>query len=136
MEEGAMQRRRFFKTLFGWAASLPAVIQAKGHAVTRPAQPLLNTRLAGFQYYAGDRVWDGLRENNELTLRREPANRHDPRAVEVYWHEHKLGYVPRVDNAAIAQLLERNAPLQANITRLEVVDNPWRRIHFQINLAV
>jgi hypothetical protein len=131
-----MQRRRFFKTLVGWAALMPAVILAKGHTVTRPSQPLLNTRLAGFQYYTGDQVWHGLRENDALTLRREPYNRHDPRAVEVYWHEHKLGYVPRLDNAAIAQLMDRNAPLQANITRLEENDNPWRRIQIQINLAV
>lgn len=40
-------------------------------------------------------------------LVRGPANRHDLRAVAVYWHDVNLGYVSRIANAAVAYLLNR-----------------------------
>ncbi|MCO6440889.1 MAG: HIRAN domain-containing protein [Nitrococcus mobilis] len=44
---------------------------------------------------------------------REPANPHDPKAVRIDWHNQKLGYVPRDENTAISQMLDRGERLGA-----------------------
>ncbi|MDX8410908.1 MAG: HIRAN domain-containing protein [Mariprofundaceae bacterium] len=69
-----------------------------------------------------------------LTLVREAENKYDKRAVAVYWHRRKLGYVPRVENAAVAQMLDRGDHLAARIVRLEHSSNPWDRIHIEVSL--
>ena len=71
----------------------------------------------------------------ELKLVREPDNIHDPNAVAVYFHEEQLGYVPRVENTAIAQMLDRGEHLEASITQLTVDENPWQRIRIGISLV-
>jgi hypothetical protein len=52
--------------------------------------------------------------------------------VRVRWHGHKLGYVPRRENAALAWGLDRGEPLRARITRLEPHPNPARRVRFEV----
>jgi hypothetical protein len=43
-----------------------------------------------------------------LRLRREPDNEFDSNAIAVYYGDQHLGYVPRTDNAALAQALDRD----------------------------
>lgn len=88
--------------------------------------------LAGFQYYDGKSVWADLREGDTLLLVREPENTYDSNAVRVEWHGHKLGYVPRHDNAVVARMLDHAAPLNAKITRLLKTRNPWQRLLFEV----
>jgi hypothetical protein len=133
---------------------------AKTRINPAPSLTLLTTQLAGFQYYTGKQIWNELRDEDELTLRREPDNRYDSRAVEINWRDYKLGYIPRRDNAVIAQLMDRKVPLRVRIIQLDEGldprrrlcgtsgmrmnwpilvrddDEPWRRIHFSIEVAV
>lgn len=88
--------------------------------------------LAGFQFHAGRRLWPELRVGDALVLVREPDNPHDPLAVRVDWRGHKLGYVPRRENADIARFLDRGVPLEARISRLAEVRDPWQRIRFEV----
>ena len=70
-----------------------------------------------------------------LHLVREPDNAYDPRAVRVEWQGQKLGYVPRMDNAAASHLLDAGHVLQAEVVTLRESDNPWSRVEFAIFLA-
>ncbi len=88
--------------------------------------------LAGFQYHAGKAIWAELHEGDALQLVREPDNAYDRNAVRVEWQGHKLGYVPRRDNAAVARMLDRAVPLDAKITRLLQSRNPWQRVLFEV----
>jgi len=88
--------------------------------------------LAGYRYTAAAEVWPQLRVGDPLELSREPDNPHDSNAVRVHWHGHKLGYVPRRENAALAWGLDRGEPLRARITRLEPHPNPARRVRFEV----
>jgi len=88
--------------------------------------------LAGFRYYAAADVWRELRVGDRLELAREHANPHDSNAVAVLWRGHKLGYVPRRDNAALAWGLDRGAPLRARISALTGHANPARRVRFEV----
>lgn len=47
---------------------------------------------------------------------------------------HKLGYVPRTENHAVAQLLDRGEKLSARIVALRKSDNPWERVRFAVLL--
>ena len=155
-----MNRRSLLKLLLALPGIMPAAAVAKHSFNPTPPLSLLTTQLAGFQYYTGKQIWNELRNEDELTLRREPDNRYDSRAVEIYWRDYKLGYIPRRDNIVIAQLMDRKVPLRVTIIQLDegldprrrlcgtssmrmnrpilVRDDeePWRRIHFSIEVAV
>ncbi len=51
------------------------------------------------------------------------------------WRGVKLGYVPRRDNTAVAQMLDRGEPLCARISRLSESSNPWERVEMEIRLC-
>jgi hypothetical protein len=108
---------------------LAAACAAQGQSVQLLVQ---DSPLAGFRYAEADAVWPQLREGDALELVREPDNPHDANAVRVDWRGHKLGYVPRRENAAIAWGLDRGAPLRARVSRLAPHPNPARRIGFEI----
>lgn len=88
--------------------------------------------LAGAQYYEADAQWHDMRVGDELALVREPDNEHDPNAVRVEWRGHKLGYLPRAENRAVAAELDRGTPLAARIAQLLTHRNPWRRVRVDI----
>lgn len=69
-----------------------------------------------------------------LRLAREPANPHDKRAVAVYAGACKIGYLPRVENAAAAHLLDSGHRLFARITQLRESHNPWTRVKLEVLL--
>lgn len=130
-----MQRRRFLTTLFGTlAVALPA---GKATAVPVRRRVLIQeSSVAGFQYHEGERLWRELREDDALTLAREPANPYDPMAVRVDRQGQKLGYVPRVENTAVAQMLDRGERLTARIVRLQESSDPWERLRFAVGLEI
>jgi len=88
--------------------------------------------LAGFRYHDGATLWRELRVGDALELAREPDNPHDANAVVVLWRGHKLGYVPRRENAALAWGLDRGTPLRARISALADHPNPARRVRFEV----
>lgn len=93
---------------------------------------LQDSPLAGFQYHQGGKLWENMKVGDALQLVREPDNPYDPRAIRVDWQGHKLGYVPRRENADIARLMDKGARLEARISRLLESRDPWQRIRFEI----
>jgi hypothetical protein len=127
-----MKRRTFFQRLLGGLglAAVSPVVVAEGGSLLIQGSPV-----AGFQFHRGDIVWPFLTVGAPLELMREPNNSHDTNAVAVYYHDHKLGYVPRGDNSVIAQMLDRGESLKATIIQLSEGEDPWERIHFNISLV-
>jgi len=120
-----MRRRLALLCLVGlWMEPLHAQVAA--HIL------LQDSPLAGFQYHAGKALWPQMRAGDALSLVREPDNPHDARAVRVEWRGHKIGYVPRRENADVARLLDRGQALSARIVRLAEVRDPWSRVRFEI----
>lgn len=101
-------------------------------AETRAHILLQDSPLAGFQYHQGKKLWEEMKAGDALTLVREPDNPYDARAIRVDWRGHKLGYVPRRENADIARLMDDGAKLEARISRLVESRDPWQRIRFEI----
>ena len=88
--------------------------------------------LAGFQFYAGRELWDGMKVGDALVLVREPENKHDANAVRVEWRGRKLGYLPRAENRAVASEMDRGGKLAARIARLNRHLDPWKRIQVEV----
>jgi hypothetical protein len=88
--------------------------------------------LAGFNYHQAPAVWQGMRVGDALQLAREPDNTYDGKAVRVEWRGHKLGYVPRAQNAALAWAMDRGEILNARVSRLQPHRNPRKRIEFEV----
>lgn len=126
-------RRQFLKILIGLAGSgAPAISMA------RPKHEILiqHSPLAGFHYHHAERLWSWLQVGQPLSLVREPANPHDPRAVRIDWRGWKLGYLPRVENTAISQMMDHGKRIKARIIRLKESKNPWDRVQLEIKLEM
>jgi hypothetical protein len=88
--------------------------------------------LAGSQYYAVGAQWQQMQVGDLLELTREPDNRHDRHAIRVEWRGHKLGYVPRAENRALAAAMDSGDKLVARIVRLSEHPDPWQRVRFEV----
>jgi hypothetical protein len=84
--------------------------------------PLFDFAIAGGGYHSLGRVRDALTLGERLMLRAEPDNPHDANAVAVHHADGRmLGYIPRVANEPIAQLLADGARIDAEVVeRLNV----------------
>ncbi len=128
-----MSRRSFL----GWIAALAgsSIAAPLAQATTIRTTELQRSPLAGFQYHRGEAVWPLLVVGAALDLVREPDNAHDSRAVRVDWQGQKLGYVPRIDNAAVSHLLDGGQAVTARIVTLRQSDNPWERVELAVHLS-
>jgi len=131
-----MSRRAFLKSLTALVGSIALPIAAHASIRSRTWKTLQTSPLAGFQFHSGETLWPKFATGQRLTLTREADNRFDGRAVRVDWQGHKLGYIPRLDNAAVSQLLDRGETLEAEIVGLENSSNPWGRIKVEVRWQV
>ena len=121
----AFLTRRSLLALIGLAAA-PTKMMAAPSADLPSEVELLICPVAGLAYYDYVRVAASVAAGDGLVLRREPANPHDSRAIEVLTeHGTKLGYVPRVDNAALASLLDAGYALRAEIVVPDFGSRRW-----------
>jgi HIRAN domain-containing protein len=91
---------------------------------------------AGLRYHDAKAVWDGLHVGDRLALVREPDNPYDANAVRVEWNGHKLGYIPRTENQAVARQIDRGNPLQARIRKLTYYRNHRRKLELEVFLPL
>jgi hypothetical protein len=131
-----MSRRAFLKSLTALVGgfALPAIAHAKPNLGTW--KTMQTSPLAGFQYHHGEALWPQLAVGQMLQLVREPDNRYDDRAVRVEWQGHKMGYISRLDNAAVSQLLDRRETMEAAIVGLANSSNPWDRIRMEVRWRI
>lgn len=131
-----MLRRAFLKSLAALVGGFALPVVAHANIRGGTWKTLQTSPLAGFQYHNGETLWPQLAAGQQLTLTREANNRFDDRAVRVEWQGHKLGYIPRLDNAAVSQLLDRGEMLEATIAGLENSSNPWDMIKVEVKWNV
>ena len=123
-----MSPGRYFWTAFVSAAVLGSFsVLAADAAIIVQRSPL-----AGFRHYDGAGLWRDMKAGDRLELVREPENPYDAGAIRVEWRGHKLGYVPRRDNAAVARQLDRGTPLEARVAALRENRNRTVRIEFEV----
>jgi hypothetical protein len=115
------------------AALLGGLSALAGRAAAQQVRILVQSSpLAGFNYHQAPAVWRAMRVGDALKLEREPDNVHDAQAISVRWQGHKLGYVPRAQNATLAWAMDRGESLDARVSRLQPHRDPRKRIEFEV----
>lgn len=97
---------------------------------------LAHFNIAGFTYYDGAIVFNKLKIGKQLILKLEEKNKFDPRAVAIYYQEHKLGFVPKTENRIICKLLKigMGKQLRAIIQQVDSRDHPESQIMVVVHL--
>jgi hypothetical protein len=109
------------KILLGTGGALAAVALAARAAAgaARASVPLLSIYVAGTAYHAAGEAASTLRPGDSLALQREQQNDYDPRAIAVRTRSGaKLGYVPRTDNHALANLMDAGFNVTARVQKI------------------
>lgn len=121
------------KSAFLAAALVAGLSVTAGRAAAQQVRILVQSSpLAGFNYHQAPVVWQAMRVGDALELAREPDNVHDARAIGIQWQGHKLGYVPRAQNAALAWAMDRGERLDARVSRLQPHRDPRKRMEFEV----
>lgn len=94
---------------------------------------VLETFVAGVIYSDFDINRGRLRKGERLTLRNEPFNIHDPRAIAVYWKQTRIGYIPRL----LTQFIHGNlCPLRCEVVNFSRTNPTHRMILVRISRLV
>ena len=106
----------------------------------------MDCHLAGRKYHDADEVWDELKVGTVLKLVRDKDNLHDPNAVAVVYEqkddngtlkdEYCIGYIPRGENEALANLLEMGWTdiFECRISKLDPDAHPESQVHLTIRI--
>jgi hypothetical protein len=76
-----------------------------------PAIPFYSCYVRGFRIHAGPSLLPQMQAGDQLDLLIEPTNPADPLAIAIYWDGHKIGYIPREDNAVSQGILSGGVPI-------------------------
>lgn len=92
--------------------------------------------ISGFTYYEGALAFNQLEIGTSLRLEAEPENKYDPRAVAIYYKDHKLGFVPRRENRIIYKLLEIGfTQLEIRVQQLNAQAHPEEQVGVVVHLV-
>lgn len=95
---------------------------------------LFDSYIAGTSHIEDESVFDALKEDDKLTLRRED-NKFDENAILVLNEQgRKLGYIPEKDNIIFARLMDAGKLLIAKVKDMDIWDG-FRQIKIGIYLV-
>ena len=129
-----MFNRRKMLSFIGLGGLATTAVGAVSPTPTQRTIKVLDTYVAGFSYYQGGDVIARIAPGDVLLLKREPENLYDELAIEVYWNSHKLGYVPRIANVALSQLMDEGSRISACVGSHKA--KSWQTLGLVVNLAV
>ena len=122
-----MNRLDFLKTLGLASSGLILPTNLLGKSLVK----IYDNYIRGIQIYQYNTVKDLLREGDSLVLKHEKGNIYDAFAVEVYFQDHKLGYLPAYENIVIANMLDAKVELTAQISKLQPGE-PYQAIAIEV----
>jgi hypothetical protein len=128
-----MNRKDFFRRLLlGSAGTFLLKNTAIAATPARQRIMLATDFIAGFKHYDGSEIENLLETGMTLQLNREPHNRYDINAVEIYSGDAKLGYLPRNMNTSIALLMDQGIEVQAEIKELNRDAFPYGSVKVEV----
>lgn len=135
-EPKGQSRRTILKLFAGAFTSTPLMANAFNRgSITHKSLPILEARIAGFNYYQGSKHLHFIKIGDPLCLRRENTNQHDSNAIEVFWSRQKIGYVPRSHNAALSKLMDSGEKINAHVRSVKT-DQSWEPLEFDVEVWV
>lgn len=109
-----MKRSDFLKSLGLGSVGL---LLPKGLVQDKPIK-VYDNYVKGLHHYQFKKVKEVMKEGDELLLKRDTTNVYDSFAIEVYWNEHKLGYLPAYENIVLANMLDAGVQLHSFISSI------------------
>jgi hypothetical protein len=109
------------RTFLAFAGAASAALGSKVAPALAAVQrvPLLSTYVVGSDRYEAPTAVGALAPGDLVRLAREPTNGYDSRAVAVFLSGRaKLGYVPRIHNEALANLIDAGFAIEARVKRI------------------
>lgn len=88
--------------------------------------------ISSFQHYDGPDAQPLMEVGMPLQLNREPHNRFDKHAVEIWTGDAKLGYVPRSANSTIASLMDKGSKVEATVLELTPSAFPFGSVKVEV----
>lgn len=92
--------------------------------------PFYACYVRGTRYGDYRRIRHQLKKGMPVELRREPDNPYDRYAIGIWWKNYKLGYIPAVENVALAGLMDAGIVLDARISKL--TGEPYREVKISV----
>ena len=79
-----------------------------------------------------------MRPGDALVLRRRPDSGYDPRTVEVWTADGAalLGQLPRIDNQALARLMDAGVPATARVSSVAAAGSLRPQIRLEVAVAL
>ena len=134
-----MNRSAFIKSFIISGFGLLTVKGVAKPAFTIPEEEkttaLLKCYIAGYAYYQGERVINQLKPDLKLDLKREPENPYDNKAIAIYFENHKLGFIPRVNNKVIANIMDQKMPVFAKILKINPGNEVWDKVEVEVVMS-
>ena len=128
-----MKRKEFFKRIFLGGPGILLLGEGNTTVYVKKQKILLATVfISGYPYYDGPEVENQVETGMPLLLNRQPHNRYDKAAVEVFTGEAKLGYLPRPENREIARLMDHGTEVKAKITELTPDAYPFGNVKVEV----
>lgn len=123
-----MNRAEFLRTLGLGVTGLvlpPSLVKHK-------AVKIYDNYIRGTYYYQAAKLLSVIKEGDALQLKREPDNVYDSFAIEVYFQNHKLGYVAAYENVVLANMLDQGAKMHAFVSKLHTDEDSFRAIALEV----
>lgn len=98
--------------------------------------PIYDDFIRGMWYYEGRNNSHWINIGDPLDLVREPENKYDRNAIEIYWKALKLGYLPREDNLVLSNLLDRGMLLKADVKEVYANNSLHERIRINVEIVI
>ncbi len=76
--------------------------------------------IEGMQHYRGSELAEMIKVGDKLNLKSQPDNKFDENAIIVYWHQNKIGYLPK----SIASQVKEKIAVDKNISAKIIEINP------------
>jgi hypothetical protein len=132
-----MKRKDFFRTATLATAGiigLGRVASAAEYVSKQKVKPifLIETDIAGYQYYEGEKIENLIESKEKIELRLQENNKYDQNAIEIFYKGIKLGYIPRDENTIPANLIRQNKELYAEFKSLNPENETWNRMIIKV----
>lgn len=130
----AMKRSKFIQSLLSLPFGAALLVKSFSKLNYETVLLLEEISIAGYSYYEGSECIETLKCGEVLTIQAEPLNEHDKFAIELFYRDIKLGYVPRYENEVLSRLLQSGASLQCKVVEVKPHASDWEKIQVNIYL--
>lgn len=124
-----MNRSDFLKVVGLGASGLIAIPNSNLQA--KPTK-IYDNYITGLSHYKFSFYMEEMKVGDDIILIREGDNRHDRFAIQVFYQNEKIGYIPFLENMVLANMLDVGVSLQAKISCIDLTKPIYKALSVSI----